>query len=151
MKEREIRDILSRVSRELDAARAGRVGSLIGVALVSSVGCGGEAESVPVYMAPAPDAGNATDAEAGTDASALDDGPVVKYGAPDVETEPAPDGELDVDAGPLPPYMAPDTGPQPGYAAPDPDSGPTPPYMAPDAAPDDDSGPVPPYGAPGAG
>ena len=107
MKEREIRDILGRVCRSLDAARAARaLPALMGSAILAGVGCGSESE--PLYGAPyypSPDGG---DAEASDDAVNADDGPVVKYGAPDA----------DQDAGAQPPYMAPDSGPQPDYGAP---------------------------------
>ncbi|MBI5533895.1 MAG: hypothetical protein HY898_14330 [Deltaproteobacteria bacterium] len=109
MKEREIRDVLDRVCRQLDAVRPARVlPVLAGTALIAGAGCG--SESQPLYgapLVPGPDAG---DAEASDDAASADDGPVVKYGAPDADQ--------DADAGAQPPYMAPDSGAQPDYGAP---------------------------------
>lgn len=130
MKEREIRQILHKVCRDLDA-RAAVVPAVAG-AISLAVGCGGEAE--PGYAAPfipEPDAG-------GDDAKAdqLDAADEPELGLLYM----APLDAADEDAGAIPPYMAvpPDSG--------DEDSGPVPDYMAvpPDAS-DEDAGPMPPY------
>jgi hypothetical protein len=99
MKEHEMRVILARVCRDLDAARAALVlPAVMGGAAVASVGCV-VSESYSVYMAPCDErcpAFDAGDADAEGDAlqedAPMDDGPVVKYGAPDAG--------LDADTGP---------------------------------------------------
>lgn len=109
MKELEIREILGRLCRELDVARAaGVLPALVGTAMIAGAGC--EASDHPEYAAPFVNGSDAGDAEASDDAANADDGPIVKYGAPDADQ--------DADAGAQPPYMAPDTGAQPDYGAP---------------------------------
>jgi hypothetical protein len=111
MTEIEIRVILARLCRELDARKA-RIASAaaVGGSLVLASGCGGEV----VNPGPAADAG-ITEASADSGADANDAGL----------------GDAAVDQGPLPPYMAPDSGPTPDYMAADTsDDGPTPVYMS---------------------
>lgn len=150
MKEREIRDILDRVCRNLDA-RAALGTAVVGASVAAATGCGGETESYPLYAAPLVD-GGAEDVKADSQDADADEGMSVVYmGPPDAADE---------DTGAIPPYMAPDSGdedsgPVPEYMgiipdASDEDSGPVPPYMGvpPDAGDDEDAGPTPPYMAP---
>ena len=94
-----MREVLARVCMDLDAGRAARrLPAFIGGAVFASVGC---SEAQSVYSAPCDDRCiyphfDAGDADAEGDAlqedAPVDDGPVVKYGAPDVW--------LDADTGP---------------------------------------------------
>jgi hypothetical protein len=102
VREHDMRVILARVCRDLDAARAALVlPAVVGGAAVASVGCV-LSESYAVYMAPcdgrcpAFDAGDAdAEGDAVQEDAPVDDGPVVKYGAPDAgldaDTVPRPD------------------------------------------------------------
>lgn len=103
MKESEIRSILERLCSELDARRARMGVAVVGTTLVLGTGCGGTVETR------GPDDPDGS-ADAAQDSNA---GDAVAEDAP-------------FDAGPLPPYMAPDSGP-PLDAA---DEGPTPVYMS---------------------
>lgn len=133
MKEREIRQILDKVCRDLDA-RAALLPAAAG-AITLAVGCGGEVtDSQVLYAGPPPD--DAGDAKADQQDAVGDEGPSIVYMAP-IDAG-------DEDAGAIPPYMAvpPDSG--------DEDAGPMPEYMGiwPDAG-DEDAGVMPPYmGAP---
>jgi hypothetical protein len=123
MREQEIRRILACVCRDIDlAARRSAGPAALGATLFVAAGCGGEnslysapvddggtdaADSgsdgggdagtvTPVYSAPVTDAG-----------SAVDSGPVTKYGVPVVDSGPVLEYMAPFDAGqPVPAYLA---------------------------------------------
>jgi hypothetical protein len=166
----EIRTILARVCRELDAhaARRGLVPAVVGASISLGAGCGGAAVTGQ-QQGGDPDAGASADAKTDRDAAGTGDAAGemgVVYMAPvdataeDVGPQPPYMGVWDAgkDAGPQPHYMAAfdagseDVGPQPPYMgvwdAGSQDAGPQPDYMGVFDAGSKDDGPVPPYMAP---